>query len=265
MDGPAAATRPLTLWDVTLMALLDGSVALMFWYEAIEDPAQREVLEWIDLGPVVLFVGAWGWRVSHEPAAGRGRYALRESWELLGMVPLMLPVPGFLRLVRMVGLIRILRVVGFIGAHLRVWERIATESNIGKIAIASGSVTLVGATLVWLMERRNNPGLEQFSEALWWAIVTVTTVGYGDITPQTATGRFVAGMLMIVGIGTIGLLASSLASVLVTKREDEVMAAAPPVMAGHLTQQLQTLAALHESGKLSDDEFMRAKAKILGG
>lgn len=264
MDGPVAAARPLTLWDVTLMALLVGSVALMFYYETVEDPTQRRLLEWIDLGLVVLFVGEWLWRVGHE-RNGRGRYALRHSWELLGMVPLLAPVPGFLRLLRLVRLIRILRVVGFIGAHLNVWERIARESNIGKIALASGTITLVGATLVWLMERDSNPGLASFQEALWWAVVTVTTVGYGDITPREPTGRFVAVLLMIVGIGTIGLLASSLASVLVTKKEEESpVLAAPPAMAGGLTEQLQTLAALHEAGKLSDDEYRRAKAKLLG-
>src|SRR5688572_28342731 len=133
MDGPVAAARPLTLWDVTLMALLVGSVALMFWYEAIDDTAQRRALEWIDLGLVVFFVGEWLWRVSREPSQGRGRYALRHSWGLLGMVPLLAPAPGFLRMLRLVRLVRILRVVGFIGAQLKVWERIATESNIAKI------------------------------------------------------------------------------------------------------------------------------------
>ena len=247
------------------MALLVGSVALMFWYEAIDDPAQRAMLEWIDLGLVVLFVGDWVWRVGRSPSGGKVRYAIRHSWELLGMVPLLLPVPGFLRMLRLVRLVRILRVVGVIGSHLGAWERIAKESSLGSIALASGSVTLAGATLVWLMERRTNEGLQEFSEALWWAIVTVTTVGYGDITPQTATGRFVAGLLMIVGIGTIGLLASSLASVLVVKKErGEAAAAAPPAMAGGLTEQLQALASLHDAGKLSDAEFKRAKEKLLG-
>jgi voltage-gated potassium channel len=265
MAGPVAEARSLTLWDVVLMGLLVGSVALMFWYETMTDPAQKRAVEWVDLGLVVLFVGEWAVRVARTAAGGRGRYAARHAWELLGMVPLMAPVPGFLRFLRLVRLVRILRVVNVIGARLRVWERIAKESNIGKIALASGTITLAGATLVWLMERRTNEGFAEFSEALWWAVVTVTTVGYGDITPHTATGRFVAGLLMIVGIGTIGLLASSLASVLVIKKEEDDMAAAPPAMAGGLTQELQALAALHEGGKLTDDEFKRAKAKLLGG
>lgn len=250
------------------MGLLLGSVALMFWYETVEDPAQRRLLEWIDLGLVTFFVGEWAWRVSREPAGARGRYAARHGWELLGMVPLMTPAPGFLRLLRLVRLARILRVVGVVGKNLGAWERIAKESNLSKIGLAAGLITLTGAVLVWLMERRSNPGLASFPEALWWAIVTVTTVGYGDITPQTGTGRFVAGMLMIAGIGTIGLLASSLASVLVVRKEgnDEGKAlVAPPVQAGNLTSQLHVLASLHENGHLTDEEYRRAKQKLLGG
>ena len=264
-----AAARSLSGWDWTLMGLLVGSVALMFYYEQVEDPALRRLLEWVDLGLVALFVAEWAWRVRHAPAGHRGRYAARHSWELLGMVPLLAPAPGFLRMLRLVRLVRILRVVGAIGAYLGAWERIAKESNLGKIALASGSITLVGATLVWLMERRDNPDLASFEEALWWAIVTVTTVGYGDITPLTRTGRFVAGMLMVAGIGTIGLLASSLASVLVVKKEDEEGAtaaspSAPPGMAGQLTAQLQALSDLHLRGRLTDEEYRLGKQRVLG-
>lgn len=261
MVATVAAQRSLTGWDLTLMGLLLGSVVLMFYYETVDDPQQRRMLEWIDLGLVVLFIAEWLWRLTREPSGRRGRFAARHSWELLGMVPLMAPVPGALRLLRLVRLIRILRVVGVIGAYLGTWERIAKDSSLGKIGIAAGSITLVGAVLVWLIEREDNPGLSHFPDALWWAIVTVTTVGYGDITPQEPTARVVAGLLMLAGIGTIGLLASSLASVLVARDVDA--SAAPPAMAGVLTQELTALAGLHDAGKLTDDEFGRAKERLL--
>lgn len=253
--------RRLSAWDVALMALLVGSVALMFWYEQLESPAQRRAVEWVDLGLVAFFVAEWGWRVARQ-AERRGRFAATHAWELLGMVPLIAPVPGFLRFLRLVRLVRILRVVKVVGARLGAWERIAKESGLGAIALVAGSLTVAGATLVWLMERRVNEGLQDWSEAMWWAIVTVTTVGYGDITPITATGRFVAGLLMLTGIGTIGLLASSLASVLVLRKDDQPPAA-PPAMAGAFVAELQTLAALHESGKLTDAEYTAAKARLL--
>jgi hypothetical protein len=147
---------------------------------------------------------------------------------------------------------------------LGTWERIAKEGSIHKVAIASGLVTVGGAVLGWLLERdAAGANITNLPDALWWAIVTVTTVGYGDHYPITNGGRMVAAVLMVTGIGTIGLLASSLASVLVVRKETGEFSVAPPVMAGKLVHELQTLVALHEGGKLTDQEFERAKAKLL--
>ncbi len=256
------------VWDWVLVGLLVGSVGIMFWYEAASDPALRRALEFIDLGLVAFFVVEWGWRVAR--ADRKGRYAAGHAWELLGMVPLLLPVPSFLRFLRLFRLVRILRVFGRVGQALGTWERIAKESSILKIGAVAGTITLLGALLVWALDR-NEPGAKivDFETALWWAIVTVTTVGYGDVTPVSPTAKFVAAILMVTGIGTIGALASSVASVLISeKRKDEDLetdAMAPPVMAGTLTQHLETLSGLHERGRLTDEEYSKAKRKVLGG
>ncbi len=246
-----------------MIVLLVGSVALVFWYESLDaqdDTATRTLLERVDLALAIVFVLEWTWRVRRSSPAS-GRYALRHSWELLGMVPILLPLPSFLRFLRLLRVVRILRVFGAVGRRIGVWQRIAGESKIAKIGLASGIVTLTGAVLVWLLER-GEPGthINDFSTALWWAIVTVTTVGYGDVTPLTWQGRTVAAMLMVTGIGTIGLLASSLASVLV--RNDD-RAASPSATAGGFVGDLQAIAALHESGKLTDDEYAAAKSRLL--
>ena len=256
-------------WDWVLVGLLAGSVAIMFWYEATTDPGLRRALAYVDLALVAFFVVEWAWRVLRAPAPRR--YAAGHAWELLGMVPLVAPVPGFLRFLRLFRLVRILRVFGRIGEAMGTWERIAKESAILKIGAVSGGITLGGALLVWALERNvEGSHIGDFQTALWWAIVTVTTVGYGDVTPLSATGRFVAAILMVTGIGTIGLLASSVASVLVVDKKelatkDDLAASAPPVMAGALTQQLESLAALHERGRLTDQEYEQAKRKVLGG
>ncbi|QTA80242.1 Potassium channel domain-containing protein [Desulfonema limicola] len=58
----------------------------------------------------------------------------------------------------------------------------------------------------------------EFSDALWWVVVTMTTVGYGDISPATAGGRLVASAVMIVGIGFLGILTASIASIFVENK-----------------------------------------------
>ena len=52
----------------------------------------------------------------------------------------------------------------------------------------------------------SEPQVETFGDGIWWALVTITTVGYGDITPLTTLGRVVAGLLMLLGLGLIATI-----------------------------------------------------------
>jgi voltage-gated potassium channel len=61
--------------------------------------------------------------------------------------------------------------------------------------------------------------LTGFDDALWWALSTTTTVGYGDIYPETTEGRLVALMLMLTGIGVIGVFTGSIASLFMIEEE----------------------------------------------
>jgi voltage-gated potassium channel len=78
--------------------------------------------------------------------------------------------------------------------------------------LVAGSVTFAGAVAAYYAEHPVNPEFATFGDSLWWAIVTLTTVGYGDIVPETTTGRIAAVMIMITGVAVLGLLAGSLAS-----------------------------------------------------
>ena len=65
-------------------------------------------------------------------------------------------------------------------------------------------MVLVGSSILSVVEEKS------FSDSVWWSLVTVTTVGYGDIVPSSLFGKWLAVLLMLVGIGTIGMLTSSL-------------------------------------------------------
>lgn len=75
--------------------------------------------------------------------------------------------------------------------------------------------TLMGGVSLYLAEARTNPGLHSLSAALYWAVVTITTVGYGDISPQTGAGRFVAVLLMISGLGVLAMMTGVMSQTLV--------------------------------------------------
>ena len=80
---------------------------------------------------------------------------------------------------------------------------------------------MLGAWLVLLFEENARASnIHDYPDALWWAIVTVTTVGYGDRFPVSAGGRAVAVVLMLVGIGLIGVLTATVASVFIKEHTD---------------------------------------------
>ena len=70
----------------------------------------------------------------------------------------------------------------------------------------------IGAAVAYRAEHPTNPGFATYGDALWWAVVTLTTVGYGDIVPKTEGGRITGVMIMVTGIAVLGVLAGSLAS-----------------------------------------------------
>ncbi len=66
-------------------------------------------------------------------------------------------------------------------------------------------------------------GVGSFTEGLWWAVVTVTTVGYGDVTPATPLGRLTGATLMLVGVGFAAATTAAVAARFVVEDEEEVM------------------------------------------
>ncbi|HLX51364.1 MAG TPA: potassium channel family protein [Streptosporangiaceae bacterium] len=105
-------------------------------------------------------------------------------------------------------------------AQLRV-AFILSHHSLFRVLIAAAGSLFLGAWLVLLFEE-NTPGgnIHSYPNALWWAIVTVTTVGYGDRFPVSGGGRIVASVLMLVGIGLIGVLTATVASVFMKEHTD---------------------------------------------
>jgi voltage-gated potassium channel len=105
-------------------------------------------------------------------------------------------------------------------AVLRV-EAILKHHSLFRVLAAAVATLFVGAWLVLLFEENaKGSNIHSYPDALWWAIVTVTTVGYGDRYPTTEGGRAVAVVLMLVGIGLIGVLTATIASLFVKEHTD---------------------------------------------
>lgn len=103
---------------------------------------------------------------------------------------------------------------------LRV-QAILRHHSLFRVLLAAAGTVVLGAWLVQLFEENAKGGnIHSYPDALWWAIVTVTTVGYGDRYPVSGGGRTVAVVLMLVGIGLIGVLTATVASVFMQEHAD---------------------------------------------
>jgi voltage-gated potassium channel len=101
--------------------------------------------------------------------------------------------------------------------HVRAWyERLTLFRAVRTIVVIAALLMLAGGLLVRLIE----PGtFTSIGLAWWWAVQTVTTVGYGDIVPHTTGGRLVGTTLMLAGVSLIPLVTSVVVSVLSLKRQ----------------------------------------------
>ena len=183
----------------------------------------RETLVVADVVFCAIFFFDFLW--SLYKAANRWKY-LRFGWmDLIGSVPFIYPLRVF----------RIRRVLDATN-HLRgmspeeMTKRFRGNPARGTLfftIVITLVIVFVASTLIVQFEKRGpNPMIVKGEEALWWTIVTMTTVGYGDYVPTTASGRLLATVLMFLGVGLFGVLTSFLASAFATPareaREEEI-------------------------------------------
>jgi voltage-gated potassium channel len=159
--------------------------------------------------------------------------ALRAHWPDAALVVVTVPFYGrFFSSLRLLRLGRLLR-AGLVLGRAHQAERRLSSTNVFRFAAIS---TVFLVFIAGAAEATVDQGdFKSFWDGIWWAVVTVTTVGYGDLYPHTVAGRLVAMLLMLVGIGFIAVLTASIASMFVkSEREDETEA---------LTQRLEQIQA----------------------
>jgi voltage-gated potassium channel len=155
------------------------------------------------------------------------RAYLRWGWlDFLGS----LPFPG-LRLLRLVRVYRVYRGMAKIGGPSIV--RTLLRDKAGSAILAVFLVTIVVlelAAILMVIAEKGAPGsnIESGGDALWWALVSVTTVGYGDRYPVTVPGRFIGSVTLIVGIGLFSTITGFIATKLARTSSDEPVPAPPP-------------------------------------
>jgi len=170
---------------------------------------------------------------------------------LVDLLVIAVPVLRPLRLLRLLRLLRVARAALILSSALKRARELLTHHGLHYVLLSV--LAIIGlCSAMELAFEQHAPGatIHTFGDALWWSVVTVTTVGYGDKYPVSAGGRGVAVVLMITGIGLVGVLSASVASYFVGQRAEQDMT--------DLHQRLDRIeAALARLTPADDDQALR--------
>lgn len=135
-----------------------------------------------------------------------------KKWEFIKSNPLdliaIIPLDQIFRAVRLIRLLRVIRLISLLKRGRSFLDVVFEKYNVDKVFVfVIAFLFLSSLSMTWI-----EPEFDSYGDSLWWAVVTTTTVGYGDIYPQTPVGKIIASVLMFIGIGVIGVFTGTIAS-----------------------------------------------------
>ncbi len=193
------------------MLLLAAAFLVSYAWPVVDRGMDPDVRDWLLLASTAVWAAfTIDYAIRLWLAEHKITYAITHWYDtLLVLVPALRP----LRLLRLITVFRLLQrsTVGGLAGRVGIYTAAITSAAVllGALAVLDAERGAAGATIM------------TYPDALWWAVVTVTTVGYGDLYPVTTLGRAIAVPLMFVGIGLVGLVTASMAAWLVRTLQDE--------------------------------------------
>jgi voltage-gated potassium channel len=222
----SSASRHSNAYNLFILVLTVLSLVVMVLLLLPLPAATRDLLNVYD--NVICGIFLLDFAISLKQAPSKRHYFVAErGWlDLLGSIPSFgfLRATALLRLARLSRLARITRLLR--GQNRKELMRDVLHNRTHYAALITVLLALIvltfGSVIVLSAESHApDANIKTGGQALWWGIVTITTVGYGDFYPVTWVGRIGAMFIMVMGIGIIGALASIMASVLVGSGGDD--------------------------------------------
>jgi len=208
-NTPAAKT-----FDVALLWLIGASV-LVVMLESVDSLRQRHGMP--------LRVAEWFFTIVFTMEYLARLVVVRHRWRYVrsffGIVDLVSILPTYLelllsgthylmvvRVLRLLRMFRVLKMVEHLGeASVLLNALVSSRHKIGVFLFSVVAVVCVEGTFMYLLEHGHKSGFDNIPQSIYWAIVTITTVGYGDIAPVTVLGKMMASVIMLTGFAIIAV------------------------------------------------------------
>lgn len=213
---------------LVMAAILAGAALAILGTEPALPQSWRRVVDAGEIAVGVVFLVEYVarvWSIGEQPehAGLRGRLAYVVKpfaiIDLLALLPFFLGILGgeafVLRVIRVLRLLAISKMIRYSEAmRIVVGAVIERRFELLFAMMLAGLMILVASSALYIVEGDKQPeAFGSILRSMWWAVVTLTTVGYGDVVPQTVAGKFFAGITALAGIGMIamptGILAAS--------------------------------------------------------
>jgi voltage-gated potassium channel len=185
---------------------------------------------WLTLAYTINWV-VWGFFVLEFVVvmlvAERKGAALRAHWldaaPIVTTIPLLSAYIAGLRFLRLARLLRVLRAATIVSRALQAERSLTSGTALRLVALITLFIVVIAGASQAALDTNDFP---TFWDGVWWSVVTVTTVGYGDLYPKSVAGRMIGIVVMLLGIGFISVLTATIASHFVTSDtgSSEVMA-----------------------------------------
>lgn len=209
------ADTPAGKWfDIILLILIVGSIVLVMVESVEEFRLQHQelivTLEWI---VTILFSLEYIARIVTIKKPSSYIFSFYGIIDLLSTIPMYLSLffvgaNAFIAIrgLRLLRIFRILKLGQFVGESENLVKAMKnSRAKIIVFLVAVLSMSVILGTLMYLVEGGQDSGFDSIPRSVYWAIVTLTTVGYGDIAPASAIGQFIAAIIMILGYGIIAV------------------------------------------------------------
>jgi voltage-gated potassium channel len=204
------------IWSETLTVLALAFLIAFSWpaFVAEIDPQTQRILDYVQWISWIAF--AVDLMIGLIAADKKIKFLMHHPLEVITvLLPFLRPL-------------RLLRVISF---GTLVIQKVAVGRQFAitlKVFLASILMAYIAAVQITITERGvEGSNIKSFGDGLWWAVTTVTTVGYGDRFPTTSTGRVLAVCLMLVGISLMGVITASVAAWFVKMSQDESTSTKP--------------------------------------